>query len=42
MFFPLTGMPMRKMVCINREFAEAEPVPFTVAIFSAKSLTVDI
>ena len=33
---------MRKMVCMNREFAEAEPVPLTVAILSAKSLTADI
>lgn len=38
-FFPETGSPIRKMACKSRPFALAEPVPFTVAIFNAKSLT---
>src|SRR5262245_55668684 len=38
-FFPLTGMPMRKIACINRLFALADPVPLTVPILNAKSLT---
>lgn len=37
-FFPDTGMPMRKMACMSRPFALADPVPLTVPIFSAKSL----
>ena len=37
-FFPVTGMPMRKIACISRLLALAEPVPFTVAILKAKSL----
>src|SRR5262245_7676678 len=41
-FFPLTGMPMRKIACINRLFALAEPVPLTVPILKAKSLTRDV
>src|SRR5882672_7994273 len=32
-------MPLRKMDFISSEFALAEPVPFTVAILIAKSLT---
>src|SRR5687767_14515296 len=38
-FFPDTGMPIRKIACISRPFALAEPVPFTVAMRSAKSFT---
>src|SRR5581483_3232603 len=38
-FFPDTGMPMRKMACMSRPFALAEPVPLTFASLSAKSLT---
>src|SRR5690349_9554433 len=37
-FFPVTGMPMRKIACMRRLFADAEPVPFGVAILKAKSL----
>ena len=39
MFLPETGMPMRKMACMSRLFALAEPVPLTLAILKAKSLT---
>jgi hypothetical protein len=35
----MTGTPLRKMDFISSEFALAEPVPFTVAILIAKSLT---
>src|SRR5688572_25949742 len=38
-FLPVTGTPIRKMACMMRPFAEAEPVPFAVAILNAKSLT---
>ena len=38
-FFPVTGIPMRKMACMSRPFALAEPVPLTVPILSAKSFT---
>src|SRR5205085_12197935 len=41
-FFPETGMPMRKIACISKLLALAEPVPFTVAILNAKSLTAAI
>src|SRR5262249_25542332 len=37
-FFPVTGTPMRKMACMIRPLADAEPVPFAVAILNAKSL----
>src|SRR6478736_6045206 len=37
-FFPVTGMPMRKIACMSRPFALAEPVPLTVPILNAKSL----
>jgi hypothetical protein len=40
-FFPDTGIPMRKIACMRRLFALAEPVPLTVAILKAKSLTRD-
>src|SRR5580765_3029850 len=40
-FLPATGMPMRKMACISKLLALAEPVPFTVPILNAKSLTRD-
>src|SRR5215472_18861747 len=39
MFFPLTGIPMRKIVCMRSPLALADPVPLTVAMPSAKSLT---
>ena len=38
-FLPVTGTPMRKMACMIRPLAEAEPVPLAVAILNAKSLT---
>src|SRR5512132_912165 len=38
-FLPVTGMPIRKMACMSRLFALAEPVPFTVPILNAKSFT---
>src|SRR5918999_911475 len=38
-FFPDTGIPIRKIACMMRLFALAEPVPLTVAILKAKSLT---
>ena len=41
-FFPETGMPMRKIACMSRLFALAEPVPLTVAILKAKSFTEDM
>ncbi len=37
-FLPVTGMPIRKIACIMRLFALADPVPFTLASLSAKSL----
>ncbi len=38
-FLPETGMPMRKIACISRPLALAEPVPLTLASLKAKSLT---
>ena len=38
MFLPVTGMPIRKIACISRLLALAEPVPLTVAMRNAKSL----
>src|SRR5688572_13772866 len=38
-FLPVTGTPIRKMACMMRPFADAEPVPLAVAILNAKSLT---
>ena len=32
-------MPMRKMACISRPLALADPVPFTFASLMAKSFT---
>src|SRR5829696_5973562 len=40
-FLPVTGMPMRKMACMSKLFALAEPVPLTVPILNAKSLMRD-
>src|SRR3954466_53143 len=40
-FLPVTGMPMRKMACMSKLFALADPVPLTVPILNAKSLTRD-
>src|SRR5258705_5445574 len=37
-FLPVTGTPMREIVCMMRPFAEADPVPLAVAILNAKSL----
>src|SRR5688572_2909811 len=37
-FFPVTGTPIRKMACMRRPLAEADPVPLAVAILKAKSL----
>src|SRR4029079_13855247 len=37
-FFPVTGTPIRKMACMIRPLADAEPVPLAVAILNAKSL----
>src|SRR6185369_9874215 len=37
-FLPVTGTPIRKMDCMMRPLAEAEPVPLAVAILNAKSL----
>ena len=37
MFLPETGTPMRKIACMSRPFALAEPVPLTVEIFRTKS-----
>ena len=39
MFFPETGIPIRKTACIKRELALVDPVPFTVPILKAKSFT---
>src|SRR5713226_6963051 len=38
-FLPETGMPMRKMACMSRPLALAEPVPLTLASLTAKSFT---
>ena len=38
-FLPVTGTPIRKMACMIRPLADAEPVPLAVAILNAKSLT---
>src|SRR5690242_14863048 len=38
-FLPVTGMPMRKIACMSRLFALADPVPLTVPILNAKSFT---
>src|ERR1700729_2229270 len=38
-FLPVTGMPMRKMACMSRPLALADPVPFTFASLMAKSFT---
>src|SRR5258708_4808786 len=37
-FLPVTGIPMRKIACMRRLFALAEPVPLTVPMRNAKSL----
>src|SRR5262245_2333493 len=38
----MTGTPLRKIDFISSELAEAEPVPFTVAILIAKSLILSV
>src|SRR5471032_331899 len=40
-FFPVTGIPILKIDCISIVLADADPVPFTVPILSAKLLTED-
>src|SRR4026208_491371 len=37
-FFPVTGIPIRKIACMISPLAEADPVPLAVAILNAKSL----
>ena len=37
-FFPVTGMPIRKIACMISPLADADPVPLAVAILNAKSL----
>src|ERR1700735_4878473 len=37
-FLPETGIPMRKMACMRRPLALAEPEPLTLASLMAKSL----
>ena len=37
-FLPVTGTPIRKIACMIRPLALAEPVPLAVAILKAKSL----
>ena len=39
-FLPVTGTPIRKMACMSRPLALADPVPFAVAILNAKSFTI--
>src|ERR1035437_7515592 len=38
-FLPETGTPIRKIDCMSNAFALALPVPLTLAILKAKSLT---
>ena len=38
-FLPVTGTPIRKIACMMRPLADADPVPFAVAILNANSLT---
>src|SRR5688500_13126609 len=38
-FLPVTGTPIRKIACMIRPLAEADPVPLAVAILNAKSFT---
>jgi hypothetical protein len=37
-FLPVTGTPIRKIACMMRPLADADPVPLAVAILNAKSL----
>gem|GEM_PF-4782992 len=37
-FLPATGIPMRKIACMMRLLALAEPVPFALASLKANSL----
>src|SRR5688500_12248010 len=41
-FLPVTGTPMRKMACMMRPLADADPVPLAVAILKAKSLVLSM
>src|SRR4051794_11478118 len=38
-FLPVTGIPIRKIACMMRPLADADPVPLAVAILNAKSFT---
>ena len=38
MFFGVTGTPRRNIAFVNRAFADADPVPFTFAKRTTKSL----
>src|SRR3954471_16456079 len=38
-FLPVTVTPIRKIACMMRPLADADPVPFAVAILNANSLT---
>src|SRR3954468_19454515 len=40
-FLPVTGTPIRKIACMSRLLALAEPVPLTVPILNEKSLMRD-
>jgi hypothetical protein len=39
MFFGVTGTPILNTALVNKAFADAEPVPFTLANLTTKSLT---
>ena len=41
-FLPETGMPIRKMACISKLLALADPVPLTLANLIEKSLTLTV
>src|ERR1700747_3828983 len=41
-FLPDTGIPMRKIACMRRPLALADPVPLTFASLRAKVLTLTI
>jgi hypothetical protein len=36
-FFAVTGIPIRKTALVNSAFADADPVPFTLANLTTKS-----
>jgi hypothetical protein len=41
-FFGVTGTPILKIALVKSAFAEAEPVPFTFAKRTTKSLTNEV